>query len=151
MFDNFLIRKNSLENEKDSGGNVTGFKFAARNANYRGVYLSLHNGYYIKVDGVEYKRDVQTFEINGKPPRGFEEIKKAVWEHWNYDDEGIIHVKKEGGLAPGNHIIEFQQSILAAYGYLPTDEEWVKNPPEPGTGAGSDKTRNVVKYELTLR
>jgi hypothetical protein len=151
MFDNFLIRKDSLENEKDSGGGITGFKFAARNANYRGVYLALHNGYYIKVDGVEYKRDVQTFEINGKPPRSFEEIKKAVWEHWDYDDEGIIHVKKEGGLAPGNHIIEFQQSILAAYGYLPTDEEWVKNPPEPGTGAGSDKTRNVVKYELTLR
>jgi hypothetical protein len=151
MFDNFLIRKDSLENETDSSGNITGFRFAARNANYRGVYLSLHNGYYIKVDGVEYKRDVQTFEINKKPPRGFEEIKKAVWEHWDYDDEGIIHIKKEGGLAPGKHVMEFQQSILAAYGYLPTDEEWVKNPPEPGTGAGSDKTRNIVKYELTLR
>jgi hypothetical protein len=151
MFDNFLIRKDSLENEKDSSGKITGFRFAARNANYRGVYLSLHNGYYIKVDGIEYKRDAQTFEINGKPPRGFEEIKKAVWEHWDYDDEGIVHVKKEGGLAPGRHSIEFQQSVLAAYGYLPTDEEWVKNPPEPGTGAGSDKTRNVVKYELVLQ
>ena len=151
MFENFLIRKDSLENEKDSSGKTIGFKFAARNANYRGVYLSLHNGYYIKVDDIEYKRDVQSFEINGKPPRNFEEIKTAVWEHWDYDDEGIIHVKKEGGLAPGKHIIEFQQSILATYGYLPTDEEWVKNPPEPGTGAGSDKTRSVVKYELTLQ
>jgi hypothetical protein len=151
MFDNFLIRKDSLENEQDSSGKITGFKFAARNANYRGVYLSLHNGYYIKVDEVEYKRNVQTFEINGKPPRSFEEIKKAVWEHWDYDDEGIVHVKKEGGLAPGSHVMEFQQSVLAAYGYLPTDEEWVKNPPEPGTGAGSDKTRHIVKYELTLR
>jgi hypothetical protein len=151
MFDNFLIRKDSLENEKDSSGKIIGFKFAARNANYRGVYLSLLNGYYIKLDGVEYKRDVQTFEINGKPPRTFEEIKKAIWEHWDYDDEGIVHVKKEGGLASGNHLMEFQQSILAAYGYLPTDEEWVKNPPEPGTGAGSDKTRNIVKYDLTLR
>ncbi|MDR0562878.1 MAG: DUF6379 domain-containing protein [Spirochaetaceae bacterium] len=151
MFDNFLIRKDSLENETDASGKITGFKFAARNANYRGVYLSLHNGYYINVDGLQYKRDAQTFEINGKPPRSFEEIKTAVWEHWDYDDEGVIHVKKEGGLAPGKHIMEFQQSILAAYGYLPTDEEWVKNPPEPGTGAGSDKTRNVVKYELILR
>ena len=151
MFDNFLIRKDSLVNEKDSDGKIVGFKFAARNANYRGVYLSLHNGYYIKVDGLEFKRDIQTFEINGKAPRSFEEIKKAVWEHWDYDDEGIIHIKMEGGLAPGKHIMEFQQSILAAYGYLPTDEEWVKNPPEPGTGAGSDKTRHVVKYELSLQ
>jgi hypothetical protein len=151
MFDNFLIRKDSLENERDANGKITGFKFATRNANYRGVYLSLHNGYYIKVDGVEYKRDVQAFEINGKAPRSFKEIKNAVWEHWDYDDEGIVHVKKEGGLTLGKHVMEFQQSILAAYGYLPTDEEWVKNPPEPGTGAGSDKTRNVVKYELVLQ
>lgn len=32
MFDNFLIRKDSLENEVDENGNVIGFKFAARNA-----------------------------------------------------------------------------------------------------------------------
>jgi hypothetical protein len=151
VFDNFLIRKNSLRNVKNPEGVVTGFCFAARNANYRGVYLSLHNGYYLNVDGTEYKRDVQTFEINGQKPRSFEEIKTAVWEHWDYDDEGIIHVTKPGGLAPGKHTIAFQQSVLAAYGYLPTDEEWVKNPPEPGTGAGSDKTKNVVRYELELQ
>ena len=94
MFDNFLIRKDSLKNDVDKDGNVYGFQFAARNANYRGVYLSLHNGYYIKFDGEQYKRDVQTFEINGKEPRTFEELKKAVREHWDYDDEGIIHVNK---------------------------------------------------------
>lgn len=151
MFDNFLIRKDSLKNDVDENGNVVGFQFAARNANYRGVFLSLHNGYYIKVDGVEYDRSVQTFEINGKEPRGFEEIKSAVWEHWDYDDEGIIHVEKDGGLDSGKHIIEFQQSVLAGYGYLPTDEEWVKNPPVPGSGEGSDKTKNIVKYELELQ
>ncbi|MFJ7977996.1 DUF6379 domain-containing protein [Peribacillus sp. NPDC096379] len=151
MFDNFLIRKDSLKNDVDENGKVIGFQFATRNANYRGVYLSLHNGYYIKVDGVDYKRDVQKFEINGKEPRSFQEIKHAVWEHWDYDDEGIIHIAKEGGLEPGKHIIEFQQSVLAGYGYLPTDEEWVKNSPEPGTGAGSDKTRKVIKYELELQ
>jgi hypothetical protein len=150
MFDNFLIRKDSLANDVDAEGNVIGFRMAVRNANYRGVYLSLLNGYYLKVDGVQYRRDVQTFEINGKEPRSFEEIRKYVWEHWDFDDEGILHVAKPGGLAPGMHTIEFQQSVLAAYGYLPTDEEWVKNPPEPGTGAGSDKTKNIVTYKLQL-
>lgn len=123
MFDNFLIRKNSLQNVVNENGKVIGFKFAARNANHRGVFLSLHNGYYIKMDGVEYLRDKQKFEINGKEPRDFEEIKKCVHEHRDYDDEGIIVVEKEGGLAPGKHILEFQQSVLAAYGYNPTDEE----------------------------
>lgn len=150
MFDNFLIRRDSLKNDVNAQGEVVGFQFAARNANYRGVYLSLHNGYYIRVDGVEYPREFQTFEINGKPPRDFTQIAKAVWEHWDFDDEGIVHVRKPGGLTPGAHTIEFQQSVLAAYGYLPTDEEWVKNPPVPGSGAGSDKTKNIVTYHLNL-
>lgn len=149
MFENFLIRRDSLRNEvKD--GQVVGFSLAVRHANYRGCYLSLHNGYFIEVDGVEYPTDVQTFEINGKPPRGFDEIRHAVHEHWNYDDEAILHVRAPGGLAPGEHTIRFQQSVLAAYGYLPTDEEWVRNPPKPGTGAGSDKAPQIMSYKLEL-
>ena len=149
MFDNFLIRADSLRNE-ERGGEIFGFCLAVRNANYRGVYLSLHNGYYLEVDGVEYPTSVQSFEINGQPPRSFDEIRTAVWEHWDFDDEGILHVRKPGGLSPGVHVVRFQQSVLAAYGYLPTDEEWVRNPPKPGTGAGSDKTPQIVTYELTL-
>lgn len=150
MLDNYLVRLDSLENVyKD--GKAVGFKFAARNANYRGVFLSLHNGYYVKMDGIVYSREKQKFEVNGLPPRDFEEIKAAVHEHWDYDDEGIIYVEKEGGLTPGKHILEFQQSVLAAYGYMPTDEEWIKNPPVPGSGAGSDKAVFVVTFELELK
>lgn len=149
MFENFLIRADSLRNDVVDG-DVVGFSLAARNANYRGVYLSLHNGYYIEVDGIHYPVDAQTFEINGRPPRSFDEIRKQVWEHWDYDDEGIVHVAAPGGLAPGEHTVRFQQSVLAAYGYQPTDEEWVQNPPTPGTGAGSEKAPQIVSYTLTL-
>jgi hypothetical protein len=149
MFENFLIRPDSLRNE-ERDGKVTGFCLAVRNANYRGVFLSLHNGYYLCVDGTEYPTSDQSFEINGQPPRSFDEIRTAVWEHWDYDDEGILHVRKPGGLSPGKHVVRLQQSVLAAYGYLPTDEEWVRNPPTPGSGAGSDKTPDIVSYTLTL-
>lgn len=149
MFDNLLIRPNSLRNE-ERDGDVIGFTLAVRIANYRGVYLSLHNGYFLEVDGIRYPNDVQTFEINGKPPRTYQQLKKAVWEHWDYDDEAILHVAAPGGLAPGEHVIRFQQSVLAAYGYRPTDEEWVHSPPEPGTGAGSDKTPHIVTYRIPL-
>ena len=138
MFDNFLIRKDSLKNVVEDG-KVVGFKLGVRIADYRGQILSLHNGYYIKVD-VVYPREVQKFEINGRSCLTFEELKTCYYEHWNYDDEGTLYVEKEGGLEPGVHIIEFQQSILNAYGYRPTDEEWVKNPPVPGSGAGAGKT-----------
>ena len=151
MLDKYLVRLDSLENVHDEKGNAVGFKFGVRNANYRGTFLSLHNGYYIKMDGVVYPREKQRFEINGAPPRDFEEIKKAVWEHWDYDDEGMVYVEKPGGLEVGLHKLEFQQSILASYGYMPTDEEWVKNPPIPGSGAGSDKTIFVVTFDLELK
>jgi hypothetical protein len=149
MFDNYLIHADSLRNDIVDGEAI-GFSMAVRIANYRGVFLSLHTGYYLCVDGVDYPREVQLFEINGRPPRSFEEIKSAVWEHWDYDDEAILHVRKPGGLPAGQHEIRFQQCVIAAYGYMPTDEEWVKAPPTPGTGAGSDKTPQVVTYRLTL-
>lgn len=150
MFDDYLIRKNSLENVYRDGKAV-GFRFGVRIADYRGCFLSLHNGYYINVDGVVYPREKQKFEINGKAPRSFDEIKKCVWEHWDFDDEGTVYVEKEGGLAPGKHIVGLQQSILAAYGYMPWDEEWVKNPPVPGSGAGAGKTETVCTYELEVQ
>jgi hypothetical protein len=149
MFENFLIRPDSLRNE-EKDGEVIGFRLAVRNANYRGVFLSLHNGYYLSVGGEEFPLSAQSFEINGKPPRSFDEIRTAVWEHWDYDDEGTLHVAAPGGLTTGEHVVRFQQSILAAYGYLPTDEEWVRNPPVPGTGAGSDKAPHIVTYRLAL-
>ncbi|MBQ1682405.1 MAG: hypothetical protein II067_09395 [Agathobacter sp.] len=150
MFDQYLIRKDSLQNVTEDG-KVIGFKFAVRIADYRGCFLSLHNGYYINVDGTEYPRDLQRFEINGKAPRSFEEIKTACWEHWNYDDEGWVYVTKEGGLSKGMHKIGLQQSILAQYGYMPWDEEWVKNPPVPGSGAGAGKTETICQFDLELQ
>ena len=149
MFDNYLIRSDSLKNTYE-GDKVTGFSMAVRIANYRGVFLSLHMGYFLEVDGELFSRESQAFEINGKPPRSFDELKNQVWEHWDYDDEAILHVQKPGGLEPGEHVIRFQQCVIAAYGYLPTDEEWVKAPPEPGTGAGSDKTPQIITYRLSL-
>jgi Domain of unknown function (DUF6379) len=149
MFDNLLIRANSLRNDV-SDGETVGFQLAVRIVNYRGVYLSLHNGYYLSVDGVDYPTSVQTFEINGKPPRSFVELRDAVHEHWDFDDEAILHVNAPGGLRSGEHVVRFQQSVLAAYGYMPTDDEWVRDPPVPGTGAGSDKTPYIVTYTLHL-
>jgi hypothetical protein len=150
MFDQYLVRKDSLENVTE-GDKVVGFKFAVRIADYRGCFLSLHNGYYIACDGVEYPVGMQRFEINGKAPRSFEEIKTCVWEHWNYDDEGYVYVMKEGGLSSGTHVIGLQQSILAQYGYMPWDEEWVKNPPVPGKGSGAGKTGTICTFELVLQ
>ncbi len=102
------------------------------------------------MDGIEYPNNVQRFQINGKPPRTYEELKSCCWEHWDYDDEGYVYVMKAGGLESGMHRIGIQQSILAQYGYMPWDEEWVRNPPVPGSGQGAGKTETVSYFDLAL-
>lgn len=62
MFDNFLVRSDSLKNDIQDGKAV-GFQFAVRIADYRGCFLSLHNGYYVVCDGQEYGRECQTMII----------------------------------------------------------------------------------------
>ena len=42
-------------------------------------------------------------------------------------------------------------TILAAYGYMPTDELWVKEPPVPGRGAGAGKTGSISWFDLELK
>ena len=150
MFDQYLVKKDSLQNVVRDG-KVAGFRFAVKIADYRGCFLSLHNGYYIEVDGVEYPRELQKFEINGKPPRTFDDLKTCCWEHWDFDDFGYVYVEKEGGLAPGRHTLKLMQSVLAQYGYMPWDEEWLKNPPVPGKGGGAGKTENICSFDLELR
>ena len=81
MYDAYLVEQGTLKNDVVDG-KVGGFSFGVRVSNYRGIYLSLVNGFYVKVDGVEYPREIQTYEINGKPPRPLSETIKSVWEHW---------------------------------------------------------------------
>ena len=150
MFDGYLIREDSLKNVVENG-EVTGFKFAVRIADYRGCFLSLVNGYFVECDGVIYPVEEQKLAINGKEPRSFDEIKNCVWEHWDYDDEAYLYIVKKGGLTSGTHSIRLQQSILMQYGYMPWDEEWVKNPPIPGSGAGAGKTNVVSEFKLALQ
>lgn len=150
MFDQYIVNENSLKNVVKNN-EVIGFTFNTRIADYRGCFVSLHNGYFIKIDGVEYPVNKQRIKLNDKPFRTYQEVKEAVNEFWNFDDEAIVFVEKEGGLSVGEHTLEFQQSILTQYGYMPWDEEWVKNPPIPGSGAGAGKTLNICKFKVEMK
>ena len=67
-----------------------------------------------------------------------------MWEHWDYDDEAMLYIEKPGGLAHGMHRIGLQQSILAAYGYMPTDEEWIRNRRNRAAALVQEKHRPYV-------
>ncbi len=131
-------------------GKVVGFKFGVRLPRYRGNMLSLINGYYVSVDGEEFPQDKIRFQINGKPPRTWEEIKKAVWEHWNYRDTAYLYIEKEGGLAPGAHQVIATVSNYEQYGYMPaTDQYRVDNVVVPtanpkGVGQGAALPQELI-------
>lgn len=148
MLENYLVIEDSLENVVRNDETI-GFRFAVRACNYRGCFLSLVNGYYVECDGIEYAQKQQKFQINGKPPRSYAEIKKAVWEHWDFGDDAYIYVELPGGLAPGKHQLVVQESILAQYGYAKWDQEWVENPPNPKDSIG--KVSKPGKFEMELK
>ena len=138
MYDRYLVKDGSLRNEvKD--GKIVGFAFDVHIGDYRGPFVSLIRGYYVNVDGVEYPMDVQTFEINGKGPRTYDQLKLCAWEHWDYDDWATIHVACEGGLAKGPHQLTIMQGIMMQYGWADHDQEWIDNPPDPREMGGKQE------------
>lgn len=147
MNEAYLVRTETIQNVQQDGA-VTGFRFCVRNPGYRGCFLSLVNGYYVKLDDEEFPQEDITFTVNGKGPRSFAELRTCCLETWNFDDEAVITVKKPGGIPAGHHVLTVQPSIIDQYGYAHHDEEWVKNPPKPGTAVG--KVRGMGKYEFTL-
>lgn len=125
-------------------GKIIGFQFDVRLPRYRGNMVSLINGYYVNVDGIEYPQDKIRFILNGKAPRTFEELKSAVWEHWNYRDAATLLVLKDGGLEKGDHVVNATVSNFEQYGYMPgRDEKRVADGGEPimanpvGVGQGA--------------
>lgn len=123
-----ILIKDSLKNTVENGKTV-GFSFETKINNGRGCFLSLLDGFYISVDGVEYGRECQTIEIHGKPSRTLEELKHCCWEHWDPWETARVYVKMEGGLLPGDHEIVCCPCILE--GYVKAQNEWVEKTPAP--------------------
>lgn len=154
LFETLMLNTASVQNFVEDG-KVAGVKFRVIEANYRGEFLSLHNGYLVDIDGEIFLRDSQKFEVNGKPPRTFEELKNtALWEMWEFGEEATLYVYKEGGLTPGKHRIGILESILGAYGRTPMDEEYVRNPPDPAPhigDIGGSKNRDILYFDIDFK
>ena len=132
-------------------GEIVGFKFGVRLPRYRGNMLSLINGYYVCVDGIEYPQSSIRFQINGKPPRTFDEIRTAVWEHWDYQDTAYLYIDKKGGLEKGTHTVIATVSNYEQYGYnSATDQYRVDNVVIP-TAAGTGFAAPTIPLEMELK
>jgi len=113
MFDRYMIREETVRNVSE-GGKVTGFEFGARIAYYRGLGLSMVENLAVSVDGEAVPAERIRFSVGG---RSFTlaQMETEYEARWEFGATATVTVLKPGGLAPGEHKIEFVEELRIAY------------------------------------
>ena len=113
MFDRYMICEEMARNVTE-GGQVTGFQFGARIAYYRGLGLSMVEGLAVSVDGEAVPPAHIRFAI-GNRTFTLAQMETEYETRWEFGDVATVTVLRPGGLAPGEHTIEFTEDLRIAY------------------------------------
>ncbi|GFI33369.1 hypothetical protein IMSAGC013_04778 [Lachnospiraceae bacterium] len=110
-----IFNPNGFRNVEENG-TVTGYEFQFKAQYYRGFTLSIVRDIQVHVDGEEADREDIRFTVNGETFT-LEEMRTVVDSdyRWEFGDYATVFVKKEGGLAKGNHHIRAMQIIAPSY------------------------------------
>lgn len=97
-------------------GKVKGFSFRFKLQYYRGITLSIIREIKVTIDGEEIPREDVLLTVNGETFT-LEECRTVVSSRyrWEFGEYATVTVKKEGGLASGNHHISVLQHIAPSY------------------------------------
>jgi hypothetical protein len=118
VFDKYLIWSDSARNvEKD--GEVVGFEFEVRITYYRGLRLSMVEGFRVSVDGEEYPREAVTFTVHGNS-YALDEMETETVDRWEFHEPATLTIAKPGGLAPGTHAVEVEETLRISYMPIPS-------------------------------
>lgn len=117
MFDKYMISDGSFKNVKINGA-VTGFQIGVRITYYRGIALSIIDGFTVSVDGENFETDAMTFTVKGHGYT-FDEMIKTPDKRWDFGEVAILTIKKNGGLTVGKHEVKVTERIIQDYGTLP--------------------------------
>jgi Domain of unknown function (DUF6379) len=117
MMDNKMIVEDSLESSDQ------GFAFYGRLPYYRGLGLSMVENIAITADGEAIARENVRFHVRGKTYT-LDEMETVYNDRWNFGEKAKIIAMKPGGLAPGNHRIEFAVRMRVSYlPFVPTTKD----------------------------
>ena len=97
-----------------AGGQVTGFQVEVQTAYYRGVYLSLVEGFDITVDGETFPRDQVRFTLGGRS-YALDELTNLTDQRWPFREIATLTVHKPGGLKTGMHDVQVIEKIRVPY------------------------------------
>lgn len=113
-FGNSILCEQGFKNVLKDGEKV-GFQVRVRISYYRGIALSILDGYDIEVDGEKFGNDVISFSLDNKEFIPCTELGNYTEKRWEYGDKAYLHVKKPGGLKRGLHHVKVTQKIAVPY------------------------------------
>jgi hypothetical protein len=109
----YNILNRGFENVAQNG-QITGFQLEVLSGYYRGVYLTLVEGFEVTVDGESFRRDQVKCTFGGHTYTQ-DELEKLSDTRWQWDEPAILTVSKPGGLKPGMHDVQVVVKIRVSY------------------------------------
>ena len=113
MFDRYMIVEDTVRNVHRDGKAV-GFEFGARIAYYRGLGLSMVEGLEVTLDGEKVPPENLRFAV-GNQTFTLDKMETEYEARWEFGDVATVTVLRDGGLAPGEHRLEFVEHLRVAY------------------------------------
>ena len=113
MFDKYLIGEKGFRNIVEDG-QTTGFQLEVRIAYYRGLGLSMVEGFEVSVDGREFPRENNLFTLRGRTYT-YQQMETEYEEHWEMGEVAQLTVPLPGGLSAGTHEVAVVEYLRVSY------------------------------------
>ena len=113
MFDKYLIGEKGFRNVVEDG-QTTGFQLEVRIAYYRGLGLSMVEGFEVSVDGRECPRENNLFTLRGRTYT-YQQMETEYEEHWEMGEVAQLTVPLPGGLSAGTHEVAVVEYLRVSY------------------------------------
>src|ERR1035437_3766466 len=113
MFDRYVIGENGFRNVVEDG-KTTGFQLEVRIAYYRGLGLSMVEGFEVTVDGRHFPREKNLFAVRGRT-FSWEQMETEYDERWEMGEGAQLTVPLSGGLAAGQHEVAVAEYLRVSY------------------------------------
>ncbi len=112
MFEKFVLLENSLSAAKVGG--KPGFEVRTRLNYYRGIPLSMVEGFAVAMDGTEVPRDKLRFSTDGEDWFTMDEMATVTSVRWEFASPARIVAEWDGNVS-GPHHVTLSQSVRTAY------------------------------------
>jgi len=113
MFDKYLIGEKGFRNVVEDG-QTTGFQLEVRIAYYRGLGLSMVEGFEVSVDGREFPRENNLFTVRGRAYT-YTQMETEYDEHWEMGEVAQLTVPLQSGLSAGTHEVAVVEFLRVSY------------------------------------